>query len=317
MKHRLRQFSHLGFSRPLPIWVLGFGLWVFLGGSWALGFAQAADPTPQDLNREATQALEAGELDAALESYRAAAQLLPEAPELAYNQGVVHYRKGNYQEAAESFRRSLATRDLPLEARAMFNLGNCAYAEALQKQQNVPEALGALQRAIAHYKDVIDRAPHDLDARVNMETAQLLMKVLLDRQNQQQQQQDQGDDQEKQDSEQQQDPQQQSEQDPDPGDDGQDSQPPPDQGQQEQQQATQQDQAAKANEAEQDQAQQQAQQDADQEEQSAQTDKVQRRPMTRQEAQALLQLIRDKEYQRRQERLRSMRFESEPVEKDW
>ncbi len=281
--------------------------------------AWAQDISPQELVLRANEQLRAGQYDEAIEIYKQAAELLPDAAEIAYNRAIGHYRKGDFENATEQFITSLKTRDPQLEAKAKFNLGNCAYAAALAKNDNIPEAVEDLKSAILHYKDAIESNPQDRDARINIEMAQLLMKDLLDKQKQQeaeQQSQDQNQD-EKQDPEQQDENQDQE---------GEEQQPEQSSGQQDQEQSGDQQQKQEGEDQQQQNEQQQDQEKAseDQEQQAKaaqgqqqQGQEGQERKMTREEAQRLLQMIRDKEMQRRRELARRARVKVAPVDKDW
>ncbi|MCH8851449.1 MAG: tetratricopeptide repeat protein [Planctomycetes bacterium] len=284
----------------------------------------AEDASPQELVRQANAHLQAGQYDEAIEKYEQAAELLPDAAEIAYNRAIGHYRKGDFENATEQFITSLKTRDPELEAKAKFNLGNCAYAAALAKKDNIPEAVEHLKSAILHYKDAIESNPQDTDARINIEMAQLLMKDLLDKQKQkqeEQQNQDQKEDAQKDQEEQDENKDQQQDQ----PSEQQDQQQPGDQEQQQEgesepQQNEQQQGQQQHNEQKQqagDDQKYEQQQDQNAEQQSQQGQKGQERKMTREEAKQLLQMIRDKEMQRRSELARRARVKLAPVDKDW
>lgn len=134
---------------------------------------------------EANRAFANGDYAAALEMYRTAQMMMPRAPELAYNQGVAAYMLGDYAQARDSLNRSLSTRNLELEAKIKFNLGNVAYASALKRVSSPPEAIGFLKSAIAHYRDAFELDSEDDDARINIELAQRLIRNLLEELNQQ------------------------------------------------------------------------------------------------------------------------------------
>ncbi len=311
------------------------GLVIIINAALACA-AAAQDVSPQELVRQANEQLRSGQYDEAIEKYKQAAELLPDVAEIAYNRAIGHYRNGDFDNATEQFITSLKTRDPELEAKAKFNLGNCAYAAALAKKDNIPEAVEHLKSAILHYKDAIESNPQDKDARINIEMAQLLMKDLLDKQKQQQeeqqdedQNQDEQKDQEEQDENQ--DPQQDQE--------GEDQQQEQASDQQDQEQSGDQEQQQDGEDQQQQNEQQQGQQQQDEqeqgqpqagegqqqeqqqtqaaEEQQQQGKKGQERKMTREEAQRLLQMIRDKEMQRRRNLARRARTKHAPVDKDW
>ena len=277
---------------PLRLCVLSLAAGAGLALETETAFAEEAFSPAEHVAR-ANQALADGDFEHALEGYRQAEVLLPDSPELAYNQAIVHYRRRDFAKAREMFTTALTTRDLELEARAKFNLGNCQYAEALEKMSNLQEAIDQLRTAIEHYCDTLEIAPDDGDARANIETAQLLIKDLLDKLKKQQ--------------EQQQNPtsqpsecQQQEEQDEPESQDGdgqdQEQQQQEDEGEQQDQQG-----------GEQETQEQEQPQGAEQEE----------RGMTEEEARRLLQAVRDKEQQRRDRQARLRQLGRAKVAKDW
>jgi tetratricopeptide (TPR) repeat protein len=236
--------------------------------------ALAQEKNAHTLVAEANQASADGDYATALETYRAAELMLPESPELAYNQGVAVYMLGDHAQARDAFNRSLLTQDAGLEARIKFNLGNVAYALALEETSNPSEAINLLRSAIGHYRDAIEVDPEDEDARVNIELAERLIRHLLEKLRQQREEQ-----------RKQQDDQQEQQQD---------------------------------NQDERLQGDQQGgQQEAAAEPQEAQMRRQASDRMTAQEVERLLQAVRDKERQRRDELTRRRRARRTPVAKDW
>ncbi len=271
-------------------------------------FAQAK--RPHDLVAEGNTAFDAGDFAAALASYSSAGATLPDSPELAYNQGVAHYRLGDFEAARGAFNRALLTRDINLEADVKFNLGDVAYASALEKQSELEEAIDLLKTAMGHYRDVLEIKPDDQDARRNIEMAQLLIKDLMDKQKQEQEQQDQNkdqDQQQEQDQNQDQEKKDQQDQQKEKGDEQKDQE------DQSQSQEGEQDEDQK----QQDQQQQQQDQEQKQEEQKQQEQAESAKEMTDAEAERLLQGVRDREKQRRDEKRRMRRMGRVPVLKDW
>lgn len=251
--------------------------------------SDAEEPDARQLVAKANQAFEAGEYDQALAGYREAELSAPESPEVAYNQAIAQYKLGDFPAARSFFNRALATRDLGLEAGVKYNLGNVAYSLALEKMSKLQEALDLLKQAIGHYRDALELAPDDEDAKANIHMAQLLIKDLLDKLQQQQEPQPQQGD--SGDQDQQQDPQQD--------------------GQQPQNQEEEQDQTQDGQQQQQGAQAQQQQQDASEQRQAS------IREMTQEEADRLLQAVRDKERRRREERARRLRAPRAKVLKDW
>jgi len=246
--------------------------------------------------------------------------------ELIYNQGVAQYREGQYAAARDLFTRSTAATDRALEARARFNLANCDYAEAVTlRQENPEEAIGKLETAISHYRGAIEANPQDADARANAELAQLLIdQIQQEQQNQDQQQQEQ-------DQQDQQDEQQQGEQEQDQQEQGEQQQDEQQQGEQQQGEQQQDEQQQDQDEQQQDEQQQGEnprpsgdQQGAGSQEQSesyqnlrSSEDEQEPQAMTQEEAEKMLQAVRDRDLKRRYEKLRKTQRYYQPVDRDW
>ena len=275
----------------------------------------------------------------------------------AYNQGVARYRAGAFEKAAESFQKSAELGDANLAAQSMYNEGTARYAEALQRLDaaapggNDPTAKPALaptadplanpsppadpmketikrvEDSLSHFRDAIDADQGNRDARVNAELAARLLRQLREVQQQQQDQQQQ--DQQPQDQEQ----QDQQQQDQQPQDQQPQDQQPQDQQQQDQQQQDQQPQDQQPQDQEPQDQEQETQEPgtseekdgesedatADGEPSSEDADASAEKPrMTKEEAERLLQSVRDKERQRRQEKAKKdAAGPRTPVKKDW
>ena len=222
---------------------------------------------------EANQAFADGDYVAALETYTAVGETLPESPELAYNQGVAYYKLGDYLRARDALNRSLLTRNVKLEAKIKFNLGNVAYASARQEMSNPTEAIGLLKTAIGRYRDAVELDPEDEGARINIELAQRLIRELLDKLTEQREERRPRED----------DEQEQQE-------DGQDQRHGGQGG---------------------------GQQEAGAEQQQEQLQQQAGDRLTPQEAEQLLQAVRDKEQRRRKELARRRHLQRVPVTRDW
>jgi Ca-activated chloride channel family protein len=292
--------------------------------------ARAQEPLPSEVVAEGNRLLEEGKFAEALAAYERAAEARPDAPEVVYNQGVAHYRIGEYEKAADFFRRAMTPGDPALDARSRFNLGNCAYATALQQQLDPQAAIESLEQAIGHYDDALQLTPGDRAARENIERAQRLAEELRELQQQQQQQQQQGD-QQNEDQEQQEQPQQDQQQEQDPNQreqeqQGQDQQDPQEEQEQQQSQSQQDEPEQQEQQGEDQQEQQQEpqpsdaseQEDKDEQQPAPQPQQAETKPMSQEEAERLLQAIRDKERQRREKLAERQEKENTvPVRRDW
>ncbi len=99
----------------------------------------------------AEQARTAGNTEQAIEAYEQAVALDSTLAEAWNNLGVLRLEQGTYLEAADAFRRALATA-APEDPRPARNLGY-TYAQA-----------GWAEEALKHYETALDRSPNDLGA---------------------------------------------------------------------------------------------------------------------------------------------------------
>jgi len=167
----------VGRSRPLSIptgvvWLLGLLL---------LSPAARADSARERV-AEGNRAFAGGDYEGALSAYDEASVAAPESPRIEFDRGAALYKQGDFAKASEAFEKSaLRTRDLALEARCHYNLGNCAFREAeRQKDSDLKKALAALEKSVRHYREAIERDPTLADAAHNIEVARLTMKQILD-----------------------------------------------------------------------------------------------------------------------------------------
>ena len=300
MTYKVKNYLHIPSKNVLRL-VVALFLVVFVASS------QAANRATVNKVREANDAYKAGRYEEAIKAYESVGVDNPNMPELSYNMGLAYYRIRDFEKARELFNESLSTRNLDLEANAKFNLGNVAYSQALEKLNAIPEAIEKAKQAISHFRDVLDIHPEDTDARANIETAQLLVKDLLDKQKQQQEQQDQ----EQQDKQNQQcdNPQQQQDNKKQEGDENEKNQDKEENNSDDQQQQQQ------KKQEQQEKAQQQGNEKQKQESQPKPTEVNEE--MTQQQAERMLQAVRDREAKRREEQARKMRAKRVPVSRDW
>jgi len=104
---------------------------------------------------------------------------------------VAHFRLEDYAKAREAFdAAALKTKDLPLEARCNYNVGNCAFRQAeRQKDSDLKKAVEQYQEAVRFYQNALKLDPTLTDAAHNIEVTRLLLKDLLDQLKKQQEEQ--------------------------------------------------------------------------------------------------------------------------------
>lgn len=125
--------------------------------------------------------------DEALDAYEEAGVEIPESPHLHFNKGTVFYRKGDYEKARENFgKAALKSKDLKLEARCKFNLGNCAFRESeRQRDSDLSKTLDACGKSVRYYQEALKLDPEFKEAAENIEIVRLVMKSILDEINKQ------------------------------------------------------------------------------------------------------------------------------------
>jgi Ca-activated chloride channel family protein len=298
------------------------------------------------LMQKARNSLEEDRYPEALDLYIAASDRRPLDERLQYNLGVAAYRAGDLETATRAFERASNGTAPEITQSALFNRGNVSYRQALESveraqsaqsrematqgqmdPETLDEPIAALEQAMAHYRDAIISSPDNRDARRNAELAHRLIKALEQKQEEQQQQQEQEQQQEQDQQEQDQQEQDQQEQDQQNQDQQNQDQQNQDQQNQDQQNQDQQNQDQQ-NQDQQNQDQQEQDQNAKDPKESDATSSEESegknaKPvrMTREQAEALLQMIRDKEKERREilatREAREAARKKTPVEKDW
>lgn len=180
--------------------ITGAALLLLLRSASAL--AQPIPPKPDDLRaaaravKEGNQLLKDGGYSDALEKYNEAHGKAPDAPEIAYDRGLAFYRLQQFDKAATAFQDAIKPGHPELEAKAKYNLGRCAHAEALARKFDDPQhpeelnaAVNDLAKAVAFYNDALQLAPNDVDAQTNKAAAERLkafLEQLLQQQKKQQ-----------------------------------------------------------------------------------------------------------------------------------
>jgi len=227
-------------------------------------------------------------LDAFVEAEASAMEERLDPAVAAYNRGNALYRLGALDEAASAYEEARHSDDLGIQAKAYYNAGNAlmSNASAAEEQQQLDAAIESVDKAMALYENSMILDPNDIDSKVNFELA-VRKKEMLEQlqQQQQEQQQEQQDEQQQQEQDQQQDQQQEQQE-------------------QEQQQDQQQEQ------------QQQEQQGDQQEQQQQDQPQPSSERMTPEEAQMLLDAMRDEEEAKR-EAMRVIMGQPVQVDKDW
>lgn len=283
-----------------------------------LPWAAFAD-TPRELIERGNENFAAGRFAEALEIYEkiVESEEADYGAELLHNRAAAHFKLGHTDDARELWVRSATMKDAAFEARARYNLGNCHYADALEavaaapggQSQDLQAALDRLEQATEHYVGALRLEPELTNARANLELAQMLRNQLEQQATTQPSSQQQGQ------SESQPSDQRQDQSEDDQQNKGDDQQSP-----QSQPSSTSQQDPEKNEEQQSDQ--EAASQPAPPETQPAGEEPPRQQPlvpieMTPEEAERLLQKIRDMERARRRELARREAAKYQPVKRDW
>ena len=131
--------------------------------------AEARGQAGRAETREGNRLYEEGRFAEAHEKYLEALLEAPDSPIIRFNDGNALYQGEDYESALESFRAAVESGDPELAAAAWYNLGNALYRQ------------GALPESLEAFKQALRADPADADAKHNLE------RVLEQMQEQQQQ----------------------------------------------------------------------------------------------------------------------------------
>lgn len=96
-----------------------------------------------------------------------------------YNDATQHYRAGEFEAAAKGYTSTLQTRDIALQERAYYDLGNSLYR---QGQATLPNAVGQTrelyQQAITAYESALALDEQDADAKYNRDFVRAQLEKL-------------------------------------------------------------------------------------------------------------------------------------------
>jgi len=273
-------------------------------------------------------------------------------PLLAYDQAVCAYHAGDFLQAATAFEQATHTSDPALSSAASYNLGN-AQAQMAASKESAKESAAEYRKAIDAYRHAIQSQDQTIRDRA-MANGELAMQRLQEEEQKQEQEQEQEQDQQqKQEQDQQQQNQDKQEQSEEQQDQQQQEQQEQQQQQQQEQSEEQQDQQQDQSKEQQPQQEDQSQQEQPEEQQKQQEqpeeqqDQQQEQPeqqeqptpeepaeeeqastsgsdakqtpgeMSQEEAERMLQAVRDRQRARRQAREEAEAAGTPPSGKDW
>src|SRR5262245_15201478 len=159
-------------TAPTPTrWSLAGGVLLSCLAVSLIGAGRPA--TPEDLVRQANDAVERGDLETAELLYAQAEERSPDPGLIAFNKGAILYQRADYRRAELCFRRALGDGAIAPDRRdrGLYNLGNCLVRQAGETD------VRQLQAAIDCYEIVLRDSTDDglrSDAGHNLELAKLL-----------------------------------------------------------------------------------------------------------------------------------------------
>jgi len=127
----------------------------------------------------------------AISQYEKAASEDPAAIVPKFNKANALYRSGDFAGAVNGFNAVAGeSRELPLVAKAKYNLGNCAFREGMrQKDSDLQKAIDSIKKAQVSWRETLAIDPSNRKAKENINKAALELKRLLDEQKKKEQEQ--------------------------------------------------------------------------------------------------------------------------------
>jgi Ca-activated chloride channel family protein len=153
-----------------------------------LGFASRASAAGTD---DAEKAYLSGQYDKAEQGYQDAAAAAPDRGDLRYNEGDAAYRAGDFSAAENAFRQALNTPDLGLQERSYYNLGNAQFRHGEEMQKaDTKRTIELWKQALSSYDSSL-KLRQTADAKHNYDVVKKRLEQLQQQQQQQQQNQQQ------------------------------------------------------------------------------------------------------------------------------
>ena len=141
-----------------------------------------------------------GDYSRAETQYREEAAKAPEDPQLQFNLGAASYKSGKYDKAVNAFQASLSGKEIPLQNKAYYNMGNALYRQGQETEKSNPQdTIRKWENAVQSYEGALKLDPNDQDAVFNRDFVKKRLEELKkqQKQNQKQNNKDQSKDQKK------------------------------------------------------------------------------------------------------------------------
>jgi Ca-activated chloride channel family protein len=141
----------------------------------------------------ALQAYERGDYKEAADSFKRQLQLQPGSLPLRFGLGTAAYQSGDYDAALEEFSQASTSEDPKLRQLAEYNLGNTLYQRGATRQ-NPEDKIAEWKNAVQHYEQSLEINPSDARSQKNLDTVRKLIEEAEKKQKDQQQKQQGGED---------------------------------------------------------------------------------------------------------------------------
>ncbi len=140
---------------------------------------------------EGEEAYNRGDYIAASEYYSQQLLASQDDPKLHYNFGAAAYKNNMFDDAIASFSKALESNNIDLQKKAYYNRGNSYYRKGLEMVQSDPQStVPQWQKALESLEAVLKLSPDDDDAAYNHDMIKKQLEELQKQQEQKQQEQD-------------------------------------------------------------------------------------------------------------------------------
>jgi Ca-activated chloride channel family protein len=141
-----------------------------------LVFTLGAGSTALASGSQALRQYKAGRFQAAQGAYERLLEKSPDDPRLHFNAGAAAYQGKDYESASKHFNAALITPDVELQQRAYYNLGNAEFRLG-ENASEAPQKVEHWSQATNHYSSALRLKPQDADASYNLD---LVLKKLAE-----------------------------------------------------------------------------------------------------------------------------------------
>ena len=132
----------------------------------AIGNTTVASEKAMSLFAQGIQELNAGQLDAALETFDQVTTIAPDFADAHYHLGLVYYQRAEFQKAIDAFTRTLKL--LPRDTDALIKLGLASHKAGDADAIAPPAKRAFYQKAVKAYQAALKIQPHNVEALNNL-----------------------------------------------------------------------------------------------------------------------------------------------------